>query len=321
MATPTKPLLLGLLLAVGLIASACGSEPESVIVGAADDDAQGEAEAPASDITDAGAAVLRGAVFEGPTSVDDLLGTSWVIETVNGEPYLDEAGLTFFIDNDFSIAYNDPCSAGVGELRLEGDTYRFEPWAPNTPDCPGHPAALFAKAGSTFSITLSDGVLAVAGPTGQLTATHFQSVSVHDELLELPSVPAPNVPMPASSDPADVDPRDTSPIPMCESLDTRAIDIEDLDDDVFASFLRLHVVKDDLPFMTDVGIDEFGPGGAVVIEMSALYGPTIEWIAEVLGSTPTCLWLEGDRGEADGVDEEPPATTVVVGPATTIGEG
>lgn len=317
MATRTQHLL-GLLLAVGLVASACGSDPESVIVGAADDAADG---ASVSDITDAGATVSRSGLPDGPVSASDLLGTSWVIDTLDGQPYLDEAGLTFFDDRNFSIAHNDPCSAGIGQLVPEADTYRFELWAPSTSNCTGHTAALFSKSGATFSITFADGVLSLAGSTGRLTAIHFQSVSIHDELLELPSVPMPDILEPVGMNPEDVVEDPNNPIPQCNTLDSEIIDLEDLDSEVLSSMLRLHVVRDELPFFTDVGIDEFGSGGTVVIEMSAFYGPTIDWLAQTLGSTPACLLLEGDRGQPDGDRGDsvgaPPETTVVIAPTTT----
>ncbi len=288
--------LLTLLLAFGVIAGACSSEPESLIVG------DGAAGADESDDTNAAAAATESLEDEADAQlvvdlshVDDLLGTAWTVDTVDGAPYDGEGALSFYGETGrLRITWIDECSTGTGSLFLRDGGYLFSSGGGPNNDCLGHPTSLFSEAYETVpvEITVSGTKVTLEGDGHSLTATHFQSQSIHNQPLPLPGLVYPDLERPYVQDYSTISEATDIPFPECPTEGRIGLEDDPFAEEHLAASQRLSQITGGLPFTVS-----FSAAGGNLrhheagLAMGVRYQPTIDWLDTNFAPTDLCLDL------------------------------
>lgn len=293
--------LLALTLVLGLVGAACGSEPESVIVGASDDNVSADASSTDEPIgtTEMSNLLIQGTLWS-DAELASLRGTAWVVFEVNGE-FVDDASLSLWRieDQGISIGYVDACTSGSALVTGK----RQGKWVVHNDDrpqvtCPGHPSSLFHD-DNWFEFNYRGGVLTISTDDGQIRAEHWQSTSVHDEpiavdldavpAIDVPEIPLPNLERPDVESLADIAEVVDLPFAECASAGRAGLEPDDRTRERLAWGQALQEPLSDLPFITGYS------GGAglynreISVGLSVRYGPSLDWLEEHVPPGIICL--------------------------------
>lgn len=293
--------LLALLLTFSLAATACGSEPESVIVGASDDNVTADASSTDDPIaTTAMSRLLIEGTLWSDAELASLRGTAWVVFEYNGE-LVDDASLSLWRieDQGISIGYVDACSSGSALVTGK----RQGKWVVHNDDspqvmCPGQPSSLFHD-DNWFEFNYRGGVLTISTDDGQIRAEHWQSTSVHDEpiAVDLDAVPAiavPEIPLPDLERPdveslADIDEVVDLPFPECASSGSAGLEPDDRTRERLAWGQALQEPLGELPFIAGYSRGAGLHNREIFVALTVRYGPTLDWLEANVPQGVICL--------------------------------
>jgi len=288
--------LITLLVAFGLIAAGCSSDPESLIVG--DDGAAADESEDTNAATVESEPLEEAADDQQPvdlSSPDDLLGTAWTVDSVDGKPYDGEGALSFYGElGRLRMTWIDECSTGTGSLFLRDGGYLFSSGGGPNNECLGHPTSLFDEAYETvpIAITVSGTTLTLEGDSHFLSATHFQSQSIHDRPLPLPGLAYPDLVIPDVQDFSTIPEATNIPFPECPTDGRIGLEDDPLEEEHLAASQRLSQITGALPFV----VWSSAAGGNLRHHEAGLgvgvrYQPTIDWLAANFAPTDLCLDL------------------------------
>lgn len=294
---PTRtPTLLTLLLVVALLGAACGSEPESVIVGASDDASSAGDQTGATEMSD----YLIEGTLSNDTELSSLRGTAWVVFEHNGE-LVDDASVSFWWveDQGLHIGYLDDCTSGstlvTGKRRGKWILHNDD-----TPQetCQGQPSSLFHD-DNWFEFNHRGGVLTISTDDGQIRAEHWQSTSVHDEpiavdLDEVPTIDVPEIPLPDLERPdveslADIPEVVDLPFVECTSSGRAGLEPDDRTRERLAWGQVLQEPLGKLPFIAGYSRGAGLHNREIFVGLSIRYGPTLDWLEANVPQGIICL--------------------------------
>jgi len=300
---------IAMVLYFALLATACASDPESVIVGddaAITENAASDVVAPLDNpdgligITAMSRYLIEGTLWS-EAELASLRGTAWVVYEYNSE-LTEDASLSFWWieDRGLFIGYLDGCTSG--SALLTGEKRRGK-WVIETDDdprlnCPDRPSSLFHEE-NWFEFQYREGELIISTDDGRLRAQHWQSTSVHDEEIgvdledvpttDIPVLPLPDLEMPdvesLSEIPAVVD----LPFPECASSGRAGLDPNPRSRERLAWAEVLQEPLRKLPFISGFS------GGAglynqeLFVGLSVRYGPSLDWLEEHIPPGIICL--------------------------------
>jgi hypothetical protein len=296
---------IAIVLYFALLATACASDPESVIVGettaGSADSTDIEPIDPASyTMSPMSTSLVEGSFYD-VTSLASLRGTAWVVLEVDGEFY-QNGGLSFAWRQGEGLlgAYRDVCAAGsffVGEGARRSE-WVVEHVGTAPTNCAGHPSALF-QTGAEIQISHQGGVLVLGTGNGSLRAQHFQSQSVHDEtsdpaLITVPPIsfeppPFPDLAAPDYYEGEDIEEAIDIPVLECPQSGRAGLKPDPLkrERSAFSAVAKDQIM--DLPFLVS-----FSDGGTLFhpeirISLSHRYPPSLEWVAEHIPDGLACV--------------------------------
>ncbi len=298
-----------MLVCAALLASACSSDPSSVLSVQDDSVEDGDAavtEQPsvAMDATDAVAADSAPQVLSVPTALSDLGGSLWRFSTLDETPY-DGGEMSFAgpgsggTDNIY-VQFADGCSYGRFSFRVrpEGQLEAFG--FSRNPGCVGHPTELFREVPGTryppMSATLTGDTLTIAAAERSVTLIYVESGSDANSPPPLPSLPSADVLLPDELDLAKIPEATEIPLPACGTAAAGPVD-EALADERLVTANRLEHAFG-LPFMTSLSSGDLETR-RVSVGLSVRYQPTIDWLFENTPEGHVCLELppKGFYGE------------------------
>lgn len=272
--------------ALCILAVACSSEPESVIAG---DDGD------VSDVAELADDASSDIALIGLDSPSDLLGSAWTVETVDGEPYEGEGALSFYGESEWiSVTWIDDCSTGNATFVARDGAFLLLSGGGRNNVCIGHPTSVLEayEEAVRFTIDVNGPSLTLSSEAHSLTATHFQSQSIHDQPMPLPGLDYPDLDRPDVQDYSMI--REATNIPFAECPTEGRIGLEDdpFEEQHLAASKRLSQITGGLPFV----VWSSSAGGNLRHHEAGLglgvrYQPTIDWLAANFAPTDLCLDL------------------------------
>lgn len=309
-----------------LVVAACSGDEPSLIAG--DSDAAGSAEldeaeaASESDDHDP-TSVSQTTIPAGPGTpglittefdlVHQLQGTAWVAHNVNDE--IDDASFSFAWTEDVGLigAYLDDCGSGRFLVTgAERGGWAIESVQDPNPECDGPVQEIFGDGALLRLTVLGETMFVESEDRGFIEATHWQSTSIHDEIVALPPRPTPSPPPtppttergpgddtptrlivdvahPQVDDLGDIPEATDISVPICATSGRIGLEEDPFAEERLATSRRLDPVVGQLPFV----VWSSGPGNLhhheMGIGLSVRYQPTIDWLAENVPAGHVCI--------------------------------
>ncbi len=205
--TVTANNVIGLLLLVWLLA-ACGGNDSATIDAGGDesvatqddedstsarassgefsggDDSSGDAGEPSDEIASGAVADGSTPLFGQVINAEEILplqGTAWLIDEIDSEPHTGAISFAWRQGEGLVSWFRDECTTGgfttSTAVRDGWLVINDEP----PPNCSSPLSSIFSDGGIVEIDLVEDDTLTIASPGGEFTASHWQSVSVHDE--------------------------------------------------------------------------------------------------------------------------------------------
>lgn len=268
---------------LGWLLAACGSGNETLTSGLANDGATPQS------------APLRIGQLRNLSELIPLQGTGWIIESIDFEPHDAAISFAWRAEEGVVVWYQDECTQGqfvtsstsAGGWIVENDS--------PTPNCSSPLSRIFSD-GAVVEIWLQNpNVLMIRSGASDITATLWQSVSVHDEpaLINIDGVdvgPAVvDIALPEYDELVDIPEAIDIALPECAQSGEAGLEVHPQQADFEVTYARLSPVLFDLPFVVGFGSPESLHHHGIGISMTVRYQPTIDWLVENVPAGHVCV--------------------------------